>query len=226
VVEPDIQQVVDLAKFLARNIDTLLPDLLIFLIPLLKLQQFCPALLEHFSILLSKVIGFAVNSDQFQSRICFEIRRIHKVLPSVNHFAKLRSPIAEMIVGDNAVAYTARNPRQNIAEDRRTNVSNVHRLGYVWRAEVDHNRPLMFHALDAEPFVKSHTKQLLGNKSRRNPEIYKTGTSNFCGKFGAVRQQWFYDPRSELPRVFAEPFPKNQRYVGLIISEPGFVGGR
>src|SRR5215510_15861355 len=46
-VEPNLQKIVNLLKFVPRQINAPLPDDLILRVPLLKFDQFSPALLQH-----------------------------------------------------------------------------------------------------------------------------------------------------------------------------------
>ena len=51
--------------------------------------------------------------------------------------AELRAPVADVIVGDDAVAEQPQRARERVAEDRGANVADVHRLGDVRRTEIN-----------------------------------------------------------------------------------------
>ena len=67
-------------------------------------------------------------------------------LPADEQFAELRSPIADVIVRDDAMAQQTQNARQRIPQNGRANVADVHRLGDIGRTEVNNNatRPVGF----------------------------------------------------------------------------------
>ena len=62
---------------------------------------------------------------------------IEQIFPSVNHHSELRAPIAEMIVADDFVAEESGNPRERIAQENAANVTDMHWLRDVGRAEID-----------------------------------------------------------------------------------------
>ena len=50
---------------------------------------------------------------------------------SVDNHSELRPPITQMIVADHAVTKETQRVTQGVADDGRTDVTNVHRFGYV-----------------------------------------------------------------------------------------------
>ena len=53
------------------------------------------------------------------------------MLPTVKDFAELRAPVAQVVVGHDFVADKPCDAGQRIAEDRATDVPDVHRFGDV-----------------------------------------------------------------------------------------------
>ena len=53
--------------------------------------------------------------------------------------AKLRSPIADMIVSDYMMAKKPQRARDRVADDSRTNVTDMHGLCDIGRAEIDND---------------------------------------------------------------------------------------
>ena len=84
-------------------------------------------------------VGLLVNADQLRNRIALQRRAIEQIFPAVNHHPELRAPIADMIVADDVVAEEGGDARERVAEHGAADVADVHRLGDVGRAEIDHD---------------------------------------------------------------------------------------
>ena len=110
---------------------------------LLELYQFLTTTVQNFGIRLTFSADFFVKAFHFAKWISIqsgaESRLILQVFsfPPKKEHSKLRSPIANVIVGDDAMAEQPQRARKAIAEDRRADVADVHRLGHVRRAEIN-----------------------------------------------------------------------------------------
>src|SRR5207237_7740472 len=63
--------------------------------------------------------------------------QIEQILPTPDHHAKLRSPIADVIVPNNVVTEELRDARESVAQEGAANVTDMHRLGHVRRSKID-----------------------------------------------------------------------------------------
>src|SRR5664280_849274 len=103
----------------------------------LELHQLLSRFLQNFFIGFARGIHELVEPFHFGNRIGLESGGVQMFFPADEQFAELRAPIADVIVGDDAVAEQAQRAREAIAEDGRTNVADVHRLGDVRRTKIN-----------------------------------------------------------------------------------------
>ena len=61
-------------------------------------------------------------------------------LPSNNQLPELRAPIAKVIIGNHTMAQQPQYSRQRVPQNRRADMPDVHRLGHIWRTEIDDDR--------------------------------------------------------------------------------------
>ena len=66
--------------------------------------------------------------------------RLQMMFPAEEQHSELRAPVADVVVGDDAVAEQAQRAREAVSEDRGADVAHVHRLGHIRRAEINHRR--------------------------------------------------------------------------------------
>ena len=85
------------------------------------------------------LVRLLINADQLRDRIGRERLAIEQMLPSVNHHAELRAPIADVIIADHIVAEKRGDPRQCVAKHGAADVADVHRLRDIGRTEVEHD---------------------------------------------------------------------------------------
>ena len=90
---------------------------------------------------LDPVLGQAVEPGQLGHRVGRVGRLVAGVLPAPEDHAELRAPVAQVVVADDRVPERREDPGQALADDRRADVADVHRLGDVGRGVVDDDRP-------------------------------------------------------------------------------------
>ena len=95
-------------------------------------------------------VGLLIDADQFRQRVGGERLFVEEMFPAVNDLAELRAPVAEMVVRDDLVPDEPRHARQAIADDRRAQMADVHRLGDVRAAEVDDDAARLFRRRHAQ----------------------------------------------------------------------------
>ena len=97
------------------------------------------------------------------------------VLKSCDDEAHLQPPVAQMHVPDGVIAEKLVNPLHALADDGRTQVANVQRLGHIGAAVIHHNglwHRLLFHP---EVRVMPHGRQIGLQERAGHPQIDKTG---------------------------------------------------
>ena len=75
------------------------------------------------------------------------------MIPAVNNHSELGAPVADVVVRDDLETQEPRNAGERVADDRRANVADVHRLGDVRRREIDHHGFARTGGSYAEPLV-------------------------------------------------------------------------
>ena len=150
----DVEQVIELFKFAPRELDCLLPNSQVLRISSLKFNEFLAGLALDVLIGFLNAVDLSVEADQLGDGIAFERFLIEEMLPPVDDFAKLGSPVADVVVGDDLVAKKSGNAGQSVSENRAADVADMHRLGNVRRAEIqddlsrrhgrDNSDPLVF----------------------------------------------------------------------------------
>ena len=140
VIELDPQPRIDPLELRLGERDHLPPDAQVLLVAALQFDQFLARGFQDLRI------RFAGGVDHFvkplhlrRSGSARKRCRVQPRLPAHEQFAKLRAPIADVIVRDDPVAQQPQNPRQRVPQDGGTNVPDMHRLGHVGRTEVNYN---------------------------------------------------------------------------------------
>ena len=153
VIEVHVERVVDFLQAAFRDLDALLPDGEVFRIAGLEFDQLVLAGFEHGGIGLGGGVHLAVDADQLGDRIGFERGGIEQGFPAVEDHAELGAPVADVVVADDLVAEEPRDAAERVADDRRADVADVHRLGHVRRGEIDDHGFARADGGDAELFV-------------------------------------------------------------------------
>ena len=104
------------------------------------------------------------------------------MLPAIDDFAELSSPIADVVVRDHLMAKETRNPGETISKNRAANVTDVHWLGHIRRAEVDDDPLPVLRDADAQPVIPEHRRQPANDELVRQPEVDKPGARHL-GRF-------------------------------------------
>ena len=117
----------------------MLPNGEVFRITGLEFYQFFAGGTFYILIGFLDAIDFAIKPYKFGYGIGSKGVAIEKMLPAINDFAKLGSPVADMIVGNNLVAEKSGDTHEAVAENSAPYVPDVHRFGYIWGTEIDDN---------------------------------------------------------------------------------------
>ena len=85
-------------------------------------------------------------------------------LPTDQQLAKLGSPIADVVIGDDAMTQQTQNLGQASAQNGRPDMSNVHRLGDIGRTEIDYDSARLRDRLIKKVFPSGSSLQRLCNR--------------------------------------------------------------
>ncbi len=225
MVEANVQRRVDFIEFGAGKIDAPLPDGEVFRVAGLEPGEFGAAGVRCRRIGVAEYAGFLVNAHQLGQRIFAQRLFIEEVFPPVDDLAELRAPVAEMVVGDDLITHEPRHARQAIADDRRAQVADVHRLGDVRAAEVDHHHGRRLRQGHAEARgVGVERAESVGQELRPQAEIDEPRARDLRrradrgqGGFGVERG---HDLRRQGARIGPARLGEGHGGVGLVIAEP------
>ena len=127
----NVEQPVNALEVLHRQLDALFPNRKIFRIAGLQFNQLLPTGFAHGRIAGRSFVSLFVDTDNLADRIPLECWSIEQILPTPDHHAELRSPIADVIVADDFVTEKLRNARKSVAQNGAANVTDVHRFGHI-----------------------------------------------------------------------------------------------
>ncbi len=163
-VESDAQTVVDGLEGPEAVGHELVPEGAVLGVAGVQLGGLDPrGLLDGRVAVLDPILGEPIQPRQLADGIGGVGRLVAGVLPAPEDHAELRAPVAEVVVADDPVSDGREDPRQAVADDRRSQMSDVHRLGDVGRGEVDHDRLGPGGSGQAEAIVSEEVAQGLGD---------------------------------------------------------------
>ena len=139
-------------------------------------------------------------------------------LPAVQDHAKLRAPVADVVVGDDLVPHEAGDAGERVADEGAADVADVHRLGDVWRGEIDDDGLRRIDLRHADVLVLDDHREALGERGGAQREVEKAGAvdAGFVAEVGHV--QLVHDLLREGARVCLELFRQNHRRIALVVA--------
>ena len=144
---------------------------------------------------------------------------IQQIFPPINDHAKLRAPVADVIVTDHFVPKKLRDAGERIAEHDAADVTDVHRFGHVGRPEINHNPLVQFCFGDAEPLISQNLAGFFGDRVGTQCEVNKAGACDGWrfAKIGNIKTRDNF--LCESSGIFAALFAEHERGIGLVISK-------
>ena len=132
-----------------------------------------------------------------------------------------------MHVAERAVARRTEQPPQRIADDRRAQVADMHRLGDVGTAIVE-DHGLCRLRLDAEPLVfrqaiEVRGEEFIGQRKVHEPRPRQRYVAQFAG---VLRQQLPANLFRDFPGIAFERLRHGERAIGLELPEVRPIGRR
>src|SRR6266481_4161273 len=83
-----------------------------------------------------------------------------------------------MIIRNDMMPQQSQGARKGIAQNSRADMTDMHRLGNVWRAEVQDYSPRFDHLFKKQMFSARRCLQALGQRSWLEPKIQKPGAGD------------------------------------------------
>ena len=167
---------------------------------------------------------FAVEADEFGDGVAVESVAIEEVFPAVDDFSELRAPVADVVVGGDFVAEETGDAHEAVAEDRATDMADMHRLRDIGRAEINEDFLGLGSGGDAEAGVGGEGGNGGGDEGILQAEVNEPSAGNLGGGGEAGDIELLEDVGGELARVGFFLLGQNHRGVRLIVAEAG-VGG-
>ena len=180
----------------------------------------------------ARLFGIALGADglvealHLGQRIALEARPVQQRLPADEQHAELRAPVAEVIVRDDPVAQQPQNARQRVAQDRRADVADVHRLGHVGRAEIHHHRArLVVPARRTGVRRARPTSSAPASAAGFEPEIQEAGAGHLDLLAAVADLQLGEHVGGQLARIQLPGLGQRHQRVGLVVAELGIGAG-
>ena len=219
LVEPDVEQGVELLELAPGKLDGLFPDREVLRISRLEFDQLFARRFFYGFVGLLDPVDLAVETDQLGDRVAPEGLAVEQMLPPVNHLPELGPPIADMVVGDDLVPQKACDPGEAVAEDRAADMADMHRLRDIRGAEIQHDFPRGLRGSHPQPRIAGERLDAGCNKGRLQPEIQEPCASHL-GRGGDPRDiDLGKKVRRELARINALLLGENHGGIRLVISE-------
>ena len=147
------------------------------------------------------------------------------MLPTVDDLAELGAPVADVVVGDDAMTEATRDPGQGIPEDGAADVADMHRLGDIRRTEVDEDGTGSSGRLHTQANIAAEVVHGIGKGGVQHPEVDEAG-SGYGGRLAKSRNvEPLQDGGGYLTGVLAESLGGDHRRIGLKVTESG-IGRR
>ena len=142
---------------------------------------------------------------------------------TIDDHPKLRAPVPEVIVGDGFVAEEPKYLGNRIADNGRSDVSNVHGLGDVWGGEVDDVGFRVCNSRDGQTIgIGMGFHKALGEPCGRQPEVHVPLTSDRDRLADVGKVNFGNDFFSDRQRGISQFLLQRHGHVGLVIGQVGF----
>ena len=158
--------------------------------------------------------------------VALEISGLAFVFQRRDQQPHLEAPVAEVRVAPDGVAPETEQALQALADDRRAQVADVHRLGDIGAAVVDDDLARLGHGRSAGHRAGGHFGRAFGQRPVRHADIDEARPGDLDrGDLGAVLQMGC-DLGRQIARIGPGLFGGGQGAVGLEIGEVGPVRRR
>ncbi len=176
-------------------------------------------------VFLADPIDLAIQPRQLADRIAGERFPVEEVLVPVEDHAKLRAPVADVVVALHVVAGEAEQAIQGRSDHRTAEMAHVHGLGDVGGGEIDDHVPGHVGERHAQPLVGHQFSERPLEPGRRQREVDEAGAGDLRRLAAVGDVQVRQDAFGDLARRLAELFGQRHRAVGLVVAEFRVLGG-
>lgn len=214
----DIEALVDFLEAAFGEFEALGPDGEVFGVALLEFDEFLAAGIADGFVGFCGIAGMTIEAQQFGEGILRKGCGVEDVFPRPSDHAKLSTPIADVVVGDDLVAEEAGDAGEAIANDGGADVADVHRLGDVWRGEIEHDGAWSIGGGSAEASAVGAVQDVAGEVRRVDAEIDEAR----AGDFGAGWSVWWQrgdDLLREGARIGFSSFGKDHSGIRLVVAK-------
>jgi hypothetical protein len=225
VVEMDAEAVVDFLEFAEGEADHFLPEGEVFGIAVLEFDEFLAGFGFDFVAGFEFGVDLFVEAAHFFERGAIEGFAVEVFFPANEELAELGAPVADVVVGDDAVAEVAEGTGDDVADAGGADVADVHGLGDVGGAEVDHVGSRLRGGGDEEVLAAMGGEEGVGDGGGGGAEVEEAGAGDFdfVGEVGDV--ELFEDFFGKLAGVPFALFGEGHEGVALVVAKLGIGGG-
>ena len=181
MVKLDAKASVNRLKLRLREPDHFFPNPKILHIPSLQFHQLRLGRLPNRRVRSTPRCHVFVQPLHFPQRIRRQRIAIERFFPSHQQHAKLRAPIANVIVRHHHMPDPPRNARHRITKNRRSNVPDMHGLGHIGARKINDQPPRHRPLRPRRPqlFVRQQSLKTRRERLRPQPEINKPRSGHF-----------------------------------------------
>ena len=179
----DIEPAIDFFESNFCEPDAAFPYFEVFVVAALELDEFGLTFFEHVRLFLTESIDVLIDLQKSCDRVFFEQIRLQLMFPTPENHPELRTPVTDMVVGDHIVSHETCNTGECIADNRRSDMTDMHGFGDIRGGEINDNRFRVFSYSDAQTRITEHRKERLREERWAHAEIDETRTGDFCFSF-------------------------------------------
>ena len=205
-----------------RNIDKLFPQCQHGFIAALQLHNVFACGIGKGRVFVKAHFGGAVKLLQIRQ---LERGIVFLLLDQISdQHAKLRTPVADVVLADNVVAHKFQYARNAVADDAGTQVADVHFLCQIGRGIVDNDGLRFVGFRYTETRVVQSRMNVLGKKFRTQAQVDKAGSGDFRAFNYGVVGQCFGHLLRQFARILFGFFRRTHHAVDLEIAVFGILG--
>ena len=160
-----------------------------------------------------------VEPLQLSDGIAIKRGAVEHLLPADEQLAKLCTPVADVVVADDAVAEQAQHTLERVADAGRADVSDVHGLGDVRRTEVDDDGARLRRRSEEEVLTTRGCGNDRAHRRRLHPKIQKARPGDLDLFANIADVELGQRIRGELARVHLPLLGQSHEGVALVVPK-------
>ena len=163
-------------------------------------------------------LGLLVEGGQIAGRELGRRFGLADVEEMLDEHAELQTPVADVVLPRDRVTDEGQRPHQRVADDRRTQMTDVHLLGDVRRRVVDDDALWRRRESNTETAVARLRGELRGDELVSQGQVDETRTGDLDVAAHAVEIDTVDDRLSDVTGVAAKALGQRQHAVGLVVG--------